>query len=151
MMDDCYGRALRVAVVFISIVVAGCASSSGEDDPGVRQRLALQEWRKTCAAAVAGDAEAQKWMAEYYRNGYAPVQQDRVKAYLWYEHAERGLPPGNLKRVETGMEMTLDELTEAKRLEATWTPESESCTGEPAHHRPKARPTQPAPLPRPKP
>jgi len=150
MVDDVHGRAMGIAAVLMSVIVAGCASSSGENTPDAKYQRALIAWRETCEAAVAGDAEEQKWVAEYYRNGYAPVQQDRVKAYLWYQHAERGSPPGDLKRVETGMEMTLDELTEAKRLQATWTPESQSCSIESPHQRPKARPAQPAPVPRPK-
>lgn len=103
-------------------------------DPGLRDGTAqfalyLSEsdsergWTWLCAAAVKGHPVAQSTMATRYRYGQAPVNQDSVRAYLWYSQAlANGLAAADALRSDLMRTMTPEDLKQARDSAKTWKP-----------------------------
>lgn len=103
-----------------------------------------------CLAANHGHPEAQYTMGDYYRIGFGPLDEDPVRALLWYSLAQaNGLEPkieGGYIKTATGWEccidrppadivfegMTAAERAEAARLISDWKPDPAECEGEAA-------------------
>lgn len=103
-------------------------------DPGLRDGTALfalylsesdaeRAWTWLCAAALKRHPVAQSTMATRYRYGQTPVDQDAVRAYLWYSQAlANGLAAADALRGDLIKSMTPDELSEARMSAKTWKP-----------------------------
>jgi TPR repeat protein len=82
-------------------------------------------------------------MGKLFQHGYGFVEQDLIKAYLWYKVAEeQGYPPSTrytktssgwaccnpLPELDSLVEqMSAEEKTEADRLMSMWDPSTEFC------------------------
>lgn len=140
---------LPLATLFIVVSCSPTATekvptSAGQDDdrpevadpfdPGLRDGTALfalylsesdteRGWTWLCAAALKGHPVAQSTMATRYRYGQAPVDQDSVRAYLWYSQAlANGLAAADALRSDLIKGMTPDDLSDARESAKTWEP-----------------------------
>jgi TPR repeat protein len=80
-------------------------------------------------AARQGIAEAQfKWACARQRASMDGAEADapevRIEAYMWYELAAPNYPPALGASAQLTIKMTRDEVTEARRRVAAWTPGS---------------------------
>jgi hypothetical protein len=96
-----------------------------------------------CQSASQGYFKSQFQMDKLFQHGYGFVEQDLIKAYLWYKAAEeQGYPPSArsmktssgwaccnpLPELDSLVEqMSAEEKTEADRLMSMWDPSTESC------------------------
>ncbi len=76
-----------------------------------------QQWHSRCKRAVKGDGQASAAIASHFRHGWEPIEQDRVKAYLWYTVAsDQGNSSATDYRKDLESKMSSAEISAAKRL-----------------------------------
>jgi hypothetical protein len=83
-----------------------------------------------CEHADKGDAMARSLVAEYYRLGWAPVEQETAKAYMWFALAKQSAPirrKDYRESLDTKLQaiaasMTPEQIAEAERMVTKWRP-----------------------------
>jgi uncharacterized protein len=75
------------------------------------------------AAATQGDASAQHHLGIMYLEGVG-VSKDHLEAYMWFSLASEEEPEAASERDALEMKLSEDELAEAKRRAAAFTPKS---------------------------
>jgi peptidoglycan hydrolase-like protein with peptidoglycan-binding domain len=72
--------------------------------------------------ADAGDARAQRLVGLMYRDGLG-VRQDWIRAYMWFELADRGGQQGAAElRNDLSKQMQISQIEEAERMAGLWQP-----------------------------
>jgi len=106
-----------------------------------------ETWKYRCLAANQNYPLAQALVADHYRLGFDPVEQDLLKAFVWYRLAESngykgGKYTGNPFKTEGGStyykpfsevladNMTPSELADGERLVSKWKPNPAECERE---------------------
>jgi TPR repeat protein len=104
-----------------------------------------ESWKYRCLAANQNYPDAQALVANHHRWGLDPVEQDLLKAFVWYRLAESngykggkytGSPwEGGSKYYKPFSEvlandMTPPELADGERLVSKWKPNPAECEGE---------------------
>lgn len=85
-------------------------------------------WYWYCRAAQHGHDEAQYRLGRYYEAGWAPVPQDLVQAYLWYElAADQRVAAAANARAAVAAHLSAVEIARAERRAAAWRPEPDDC------------------------
>ncbi len=80
-------------------------------------------WKGLCQQADAGDGAARSAIAFHYREGWEPVNVDKVKAYQWFALAvESGSEQSKVYRDQISAELTEDQISYAERLVGSWQP-----------------------------
>lgn len=79
-----------------------------------------------CVAASQGHLMAQYELGNYYRLGYASIEEKLVKAYLWYSLAI-GFEAAARWKERVAAAMTPEQIAEAERLVEGWQPDAASC------------------------
>jgi TPR repeat protein len=84
-------------------------------------------WVWFCPAAHKGHAESQYALANYYRWGHSPTQQNFLKSYLWRTLSLNGGDPRAASARHFTQEMTADQIAEANSLVTKWKPNPAEC------------------------
>ena len=108
-------------------VVAGMTPSS-EEYSQPRSAVQMAQWRSLCRNAVDGDGSASSGIGSHYRHGWEPIKQNFVLAYKWFGLAVKAGYAGAAKyQDDVAVEMSPQQLAEAKQLIAEWTPDAAVC------------------------
>jgi hypothetical protein len=99
-------------------------------DYGYRLGDLEKAWVWYCPAAHKGHAESQYALANYYRWGHSPMQQNSIKSYLWRTLSLNGGDPRAASARHFTQEMTADQIAETKRLVTKWKPNPAECKSE---------------------
>lgn len=93
-----------------------------------RVKDAAESWRLICSAAHEGSEKARFALGIRYRWGRPPVSRDLVRAHVWFAlGTNSGHVPSARAQAWLEQEMTSEQLTEAKQLEAGWKPDPAKC------------------------
>ncbi len=95
---------------------------SAEEQVQISRSCHADNVRVLCFAAHQGHTDAQNTLAYWYSVGHEPIDQDFVRAYLFYGLAGR---EGAKERMAS--KLTPDQIAEAERLVAEWEPNPADC------------------------
>ncbi len=95
-----------------------------------------EAWKLNCLAANQNHPDAQFSVAMHHRWGFDPVEQDVLRAYVWFRLAElNGYEGQSANQQKPYSEvladnMTPSELADGERLVSKWKPNPAECEGE---------------------
>jgi TPR repeat protein len=87
-----------------------------------------ERWSHLCLSAQGGYPKGQAQMGQYYHYGLSGKPKDPVRAFMWYSLAEMSGDTAIYRLKDLILsEMTQDQIAEAERLAAEWTPNPAEC------------------------
>lgn len=116
-------RGLSRGLSYLAEGSTGCYAGPSYTVQGYYHADNIETAKKTCTDAADGNATARHALGEFHQQGTVLFPRDYVEAWKWYNLSQKaGLCEAELSKLRLANNMTVEEIAEAARRDAAWTP-----------------------------